>query len=175
MRSDCLLTLLLLASAWGACAQTSASVAIIDVQAAMLNSQEGQKGVAALRQEFEPRRAQLQRRQEELQALQDRLDHANAAMSDEAKERLASEIQSKSRAIKHEMEDLEADATEAQNKLAKQLGPKMYEIVAKFAKEHGYKVVLDASNPQAPIYWADSSSLITTDTVKQYDSAHPVK
>ncbi|HMC61556.1 MAG TPA: hypothetical protein VKJ01_20360 [Candidatus Solibacter sp.] len=36
-------------------------------------------------------------------------------------------------------------------------------------------MVLDAGNPQAPLYRADSSTVITGDLVKQYDLAHPPK
>jgi outer membrane protein len=152
---------------------TATKVAIIDIQAAILNSQEGQKAFTALRNRFEPRRVQIQKRQEELQTLQDRLNKGAATMTDAANEDLAAEIQSKTRALKHDAEDLEADAAEAQNKLGEQLGPKMYDVVGKYAGQRGYHVVLDPSNPQAPVYWADSSAVITADLVKQYDLAHP--
>jgi outer membrane protein len=150
-------------------------VAIIDIQAAILNSQEGQQAVTGLRNQFEPKRAQLQQRQQELQALQDRLTKGSAAMSDAAKEKLAAEIQSKTRTLKRDAEDLDAEAVEAQNKMGEQLGPRMYAVVEKYASQRGYHVVLDASNPQAPVYWADSSAVITGDLVKQYDVAHPSK
>jgi outer membrane protein len=149
------------------------NVAIIDIQAAILNSREGQQAVTGLRNQFGPKRAQLQQRQEELQTLQDRLTKAGATMSDAAKEKLAAEIQSKTRTWKRDAEDLDAEAMEAQNKMGEQLGPKMYAVVEKYASQHGYHVVLDASNPQAPVYWADSSAVITGDLVKQYDVAHP--
>jgi outer membrane protein len=155
-------------------------VAIIDIQAAILNSQEGQQAVTGLRSQFEPRRAQ-QQRQQELQALQDRLSKGSAAMSDAAKERLAAGIQSKTRILKRDAEDLDAEATEAQNKhggsnkMGEQLGPKMYAVVDKYASQRGYHVVLNAGHPQAPVYWADSSAVITGDLVKQYDVAHPPK
>ncbi|HXB70317.1 MAG TPA: OmpH family outer membrane protein [Candidatus Acidoferrales bacterium] len=153
----------------------STRVAIIDIQAAILNSQEGQKAVSDLRSQFEPKRAQLQHRQEELQTLQDRLTKSSAAMSDAAKEKLAAEIQSKGRTLKRDAEDMDAEAMEAQNKMGEQLGPKMYAVVEKYASQRGYHVVLDASNPQAPVYWADSSAVITGDLLKQYDLAHPAK
>ena len=150
-------------------------VAIIDIQSAILNSQDGQQAVTGLRNRFGPKKAQLQQRQDELQALQDRLTKAGAAMSDAAKEKLAAEIQSKTRTWKRDAEDLDAEATEAQNKMGEQLGPKMYAAVEKYASQRGYHVVLDAGNPQAPVYWADSSTVITGDLVKQYDLAHPPK
>jgi outer membrane protein len=154
---------------------TATKIAIIDIQAAMLNSQEGQKAVTEMRNRFEPRRVQLQKRQEELQALQDRFSKGAATMTEAAKESLAAEIQSKTRALKHDDEDLQADLTEAQNKLGEHLGPKMYAVVEKYAGQRGYHVVLDPSNPQTPVYWADSSAVITGDLVKQYDLAHPAR
>jgi Skp family chaperone for outer membrane proteins len=154
-------------------------VAIINIQAAILNSHEGsaggQQAVTGLRNQFGPKRAQLQQRQDELQALQVRLTKAGATLSDAAKEKLAGEIQSKTRTLKRDAEDLDAEATEAQNKMGKQLGPKMYAVVEKYASQRGCHVVLDASNPQAPVYWADSSAVITGDLVMKYDVAHPPK
>lgn len=59
--------------------------------------------------------------------------------------------------------------------MGEQLGPRMYAVVEKYASQNGYHVVLDAGNPQAPVYWAASSAVIANGLVQQYDTAHPAK
>lgn len=84
-------------------AATATKVAIVDIQAAILNSQEGQKAVAELRNRFEPKRIEFQKRQEDIQALQDRLDKGGATISDAAKQKLSAEIQSKTNTLKRDI------------------------------------------------------------------------
>src|SRR5215218_9579091 len=59
-------------------------VAIISVQQAILQTKDGQKASAALQAKFLPKRQQLEKKQADIQALQDQMKKGSATMSEEA-------------------------------------------------------------------------------------------
>ena len=149
-------------------------VAILYVQNAILQSAEGKKVAAELQTKFNPRRAALERRQTDIQAMQDQLKKGAATMSDDAKNKLARQIESDGKALQRDADDLNADAEQEQNKVFQDLFAKLNAVVGQYATQNGYAVVLDVSNQQGPIMWAAASVDITGDIVKLYDQAHPV-
>ena len=50
---------------------------------------------------------------------------------------------------------------------------KMVDVIAKYATQNGYAMVVDVSNQQSPLIWADQAYVITDAIVKLYDQAHP--
>ena len=149
-------------------------IAILYVQNALLLSAEGKKAAAELQGKFNPRRSALEKRQTDIQALQDQLKKGGATMSDDAKNKLARQIEADGKALQRDADDLNSDAEQEQNKIFQDLFAKLNAVVDQYAKQNGFAVVLDVSNQQGPIMWASASVDITTDIVKLYDQAHPV-
>jgi outer membrane protein len=149
-------------------------IAILYVQNAILQSAEGKKAAAEMQATFNPRRSTLEKRQADVQAQQDQLKKGAATMSDDAKNKLARQIETDGKALKRDADDLNSDAEQEQNKLFQGLFAKLSAVVDQYAKKNGIAVVLDVSNQQGPIMWASASADITTEIVKLYDEAHPV-
>lgn len=148
-------------------------VAIINIQQAIVNTKEGQKAGTELQAKFNPRRAALEKRQADIQGLQDQLKKGSATMSDVAKEKIVRDIDTNTRSLNHDADDLNADMEQENNKLMQDLGAKMMTILDQYAAQNGYAVVLDVSNQQNPVFWADASTVVTADIIKLYDQAHP--
>jgi outer membrane protein len=149
-------------------------IAILYVQNALLLSAEGKKAAAELQGKFNPRRSTLEKRQTDIQALQDQLKKGGATMSEDAKNKLARQIDADGKSLQRDADDLNADAEQEQNKVFQDMIMKLNAVVAQYATQNGYAVVLDVSNQQSPILWAAASTDITNDIVKLYDQAHPV-
>ena len=149
-------------------------IAILYVQNAILSSAEGKKAAAELQGKFNPRRQALEKRQADIQALQDQLKKGAATMSDDAKNKLARQIDADGKSFQRDGDDLNADAEQEQNRIFGDMIQKLQAVVAQYAAQNGYAVVLDVSNQQSPIMWAAASTDITGDIVKLYDQAHPV-
>jgi outer membrane protein len=154
-------------------ATTPTKVAIIHVQNAILSTKDGQKAAGDLQGTFAPKKSDLDKRQQDLAALQDQLKKGSATMSDEAKTKLMRDIDAGTTRLNRETQDAQADLDEAQGKLMQELGNKMMAIVEKYATQNAFALVLDVSNPQTPVLWAASSVDITNDIVKLYDQANP--
>ena len=141
---------------------------------ALLLSAEGKKAAGELQGKFNPRRSALKKRQSDIQALQDQLKKGGATMSEDAKNKLARQIDADGKSLQRDADDLNADAEQEQNKVFQDMIMKLNAVVAQYATQNGYAVVLDVSNQQSPILWAAASTDITSDIVKLYDQAHPV-
>src|SRR5579883_289089 len=128
-----------------ASAQAPTKIAILYVQNAILSSGEGKKAAAELQSKFGPRRTALEKRQSDIQALQDQLKKGGATMSDDARNKLARQIDTDGKARQRDADDLNADAEQEQNKLFQDLLMKLNAVVSQYAAQNGYAVVLDVS------------------------------
>jgi len=153
-------------------AQTTATkVGIIHVQNAILSTKDGQKAASDLQSRFAPKKAELDKKQSAIGALQDQYRKGAATMSDEAKAKLTREIDTNTKALNRETEDAQAELDQEQGKVMQDLGQKMMAVLDKYAKDNGYAVILDVSNPQTPVLWASNAVDITNDIVTLYDKA----
>jgi outer membrane protein len=151
------------------------SVAIIQFQEAVLSTQEGQQAAATLKAKFDPRKTALDKRQADLEALQEKLQKGAATMSQDTRAKMQSELTNGGRILKRDADDLNADVQEEEGKVMQSMAGKMGDVIQKYATSKGFSVVLDVSSQQTPVLWASQSSNITADIVKEYDAAHPVK
>ncbi len=148
-------------------------MAIINIQSAILNTKDGQKASADVQAKFNPRKTELEKQRAEVDALQDQLRKGSATMSDEAKEKLQRQIDSGTKNLNREGQDMNDDLEQEQGRIMQDLGAKMMKVVEEYATQNGYAVVLDVSNPQTDVLWAAASTNITPDIVRLYDQAHP--
>ncbi len=161
-----------LAAVGTAQAQTPTKVAIIAVQQAILATKDGQKAQQALQTKFNPQKAQLEQKQQELASLNDQLKKGNATMSDAAKEKLSRDIDELNKAVTRGGEDFDAELQQEEQKLMNDLGAKMMDVIIKYATQNGLAMVIDVSSQQTPVLWADQTINITEQIVKLYDQAH---
>jgi outer membrane protein len=150
-------------------------VAIIQFQAAVLATQEGQAAQAALKTKYDPRKAQLEKRQADLQAMDDKLQKGGATLAADVRAKLEADLASGSRSLKNDAEDMNSDAEQDQNKLLQALANRMGEIVKEHATKNGFSVVLDVGSQQSAVLWAAPTVNITETIVKLYDAKYPLK
>ena len=148
-------------------------VAIIHVQNAILQTKDGQKAQQELQVKFNPRKQQIEKKQSDIAALQDQMKKGSATMSDDAKTRLARDIDNGQKTLQRDSEDFEADVNQDEQRIMQDLGQKMMDIIIKYATQNSFAMVVDVSNQQSPVLWADQATVITDAIVKLYDQAHP--
>lgn len=151
---------------------TPTKVAIIHIQQAIVSTKDGQKAQADMGAKFGPTRAALEKKQTEIAALQDQLKKGAATMSDEAKTKIAKDIEALNKDLTRGGEDYDAEVQQEEGKIMNDLGQKMLDVVGKYATQNGFAMVLDVSNQQT-VLWADPSVNITAECIKLYDQAHP--
>jgi len=75
----------------------------------------------------------------------------------------------KQKNLQRSAEDAQNDFQSQQKDLANQIGRKLLQTLDKYAKNNGYTVILDVSNPQSPVLWAGNSVDLTKEIVDAYN------
>jgi outer membrane protein len=149
-------------------------IAVIDIQVAIMNTKEGSAHAAGLQAKYQPKKDDFDKRQRDIQAIQDQVKKGAATMSDDAKAKLERDIDSKSKSLQRDTQEVSDDYEQDMGKVFQELGNKMLQIIEQYSYQNGYAAVLDVSNRQtSPVLWAAPSSNITADIIKLYDQAHP--
>jgi outer membrane protein len=152
-----------------AAAQSTQKLAVINIQQAIVETKDGQKARNDLQAKFGPTQKELQDKQAKLAALQDQYRKGQNTLSDEAKQKLARDIDSATTSLKRDTEDANTEVQEAERKVMDDLGGKMMQVLNKYAADNGYVLVIDVSNPQTPVLFASNTIDITRDVIGLYD------
>ena len=152
-------------------ASVPVKVGIINIQAAIAFSNEGQRDFGALRKKFEPKQAEITALGKELEAMKNQLQTQSNVASEEARASLTLNIQQKQKVLQRTAEDAEGDFRAQQNEVAGKIGNKMLGVLDQYAKANGFAVVLnyDEQNPQNPVLWAGASVDITRPVLEAYN------
>ena len=145
-------------------------VGIIHIQEAIIRSNEGQRDFGALSQKFAPQEAKLKEMGTEVDRLKNELTAQEGKLNAEAAAAKQRELQQKQTALQRAFEDAQADYRAQESELAQRIGQKLVQTLDKFARENGYTVILDVSNPQGNVLWAVPSVNITEEVVNRYNA-----
>ena len=115
-------------------------IAVIQVQAALGATKEGQKAAADLETKMGPRKKELDGKQAEIKELQDRLQRGGNTLSDSAKEDLTRNIDAKTKSFNRQLEDAQAELEQEQQKVLGGLGQKMMAVIDKYAQQNGFAI-----------------------------------
>ena len=149
-------------------------IGIINVQLAMVRTQEGRKASEELQARFSPRQAELQKLQEEIRGLEDQIRAQERTLSDEARVQIVRDIEVKRKQGTRLQQDLQEDYEDAQTNVINQLGEKMQRVIDRHARENSLNLIFNVS-PGGPIIFATPTVDITEDIVKLYDQTYPVQ
>lgn len=153
--------------------QAPAKIGVIEVQRAMVGTKDGQKAAADLEARFGGKRKDLERVQDEIRGMQDRLQKGGTTMSEPAKEDLKRSIDARTKQFNRQTEDAQAEFEQEQQKLLADLGQRMQAVIDKYAKDGGYVLIIDVSNPNTPVLFASNTIDITKDIIELYDKNAP--
>jgi outer membrane protein len=152
--------------------QTPNKVGVINLQQAVVGTQEGQAAIAKLqRDHVEPKTKELEAKQTELRELQDKLQRGGNTMSQTMKDDLQRSIDQKTKAFNRDVEDYEFETQEEQRKVISDLSAKMQGVVAQYVQANGFSVVLDTASQG--LVWRHDSVDITPAIIEAYDKTHP--
>jgi outer membrane protein len=159
------------ASAGAAAAPTK--VGIVNIQDAIVSTNEGKKEFDALQQRFGPRNNELRAQNDEVEKLKTQLQAQVDKLNEEARASQVKTISEKQKTLQRRSEDFQAEVQNAEQDIVNRLGQKMVAVLEKYAKDNGYDVILDVSNPQTPVLWASTRTNLTKELVDAYNAANP--
>ena len=148
-------------------------VGIVSIQDAIANTNEGKKELEALQQKFSPRQAALQSQNDELENLKKQLQAQGDKLSDEERNNRVRSATEKQKTLQRNYEDFQNEVQTAEQEILNRLGKKMLDVLEKYARANGYAVVMDVSNPQTPILYANPGTNITKNLIEAYNAESP--
>jgi outer membrane protein len=148
-------------------------VGIIHIQNAIIGTRDGQKAAQELQGRFAPKKAEMDKKQNDIEALRSTLSKGANAMAAEQRDKLMRDIDSKTKALTRDTEDAQAELDQEQGKIMQDLGQKIMAVIDKYARDNGYSMILDISNQQSPVIYAANGIDITAEVVKLYDANAP--
>jgi outer membrane protein len=151
-------------------AQTSGKVGVINIQSAIVSTNEGKKAANEIQSRFNPKKTEVDKRQSEISQLQDQLNRGRNTLSEEARATLVRDIDQKTKSLKYFSEDAQAELNQEEQKAMNELGGRMMSVIDKYAKDNGYTLILDVSSSQAIMY-ASNTIDITRDIIDLYDKS----
>jgi len=146
-------------------------VVTVSFSAAVLQTAEAQKQLAALQTKYAPREAQLKALndqivdlQKQLQATADKLSEAEGANREQA-------IAAKQKQLQRDSEDFKTDSQADSAQVFQGVAQKMYGFLQSYAQQRGYAVVVERGSDAQPVVWYSAANLdITADLIKAYNA-----
>ena len=157
-----------------AAGSAAARIGIINIQNAIVLTNEGRRDLEALQKKFEPTQASLNNLNQEIENLKKQLQTQSDKLNEQARADMVKNIETKQKSLQRQVEDAQADFQGQQNEIANRIGGKLLEVLDKFAKSNGYSVIIDVSSQQSPVLWAAQNSDVTQQIVNAYNAQSSV-
>lgn len=151
---------------------TGSKVGTININEAILGSNEGQRDMAALQKKFEPKQNELKQQNDELEALKKQLTDQGPKLNDEALANLKSQIEGKQKTFDRAVQDAQEDFGNQQQEIASRILKKMAPMIVKYSQDNGFGIIVDTSKPwpQSNILWWGEAVDITKPVVDAYNA-----
>ena len=144
-------------------------IAVIAFQAAVAQTNEGQRNFADLQKKYSPKREQLRTLAEEidtetkqLQAQGDKLSEAVLASRTKA-------LEDKKKQLQRDSEDAQNDFKQEMQEIFNTLASKVGDVLTSYEQQQGYTLVLDYAQQQSPVLYAQPSTDITKAIIDAYN------
>jgi outer membrane protein len=157
----------------GAFAQSPApvaKVAVVTFQAALAQTNEGQRAFADLQKKFAPKRDELKVQVDEIATLTKQLQADGAKLTDGERASRTKTLEDKKKKATRFGEDAQKEFEGAMQEMTSSLAAKVYDVLTAYAVQQGYTLVLDLSEQQSPVIYAGSTTDITKALVDAYNA-----
>jgi len=148
-------------------------IGTINIEQAVVGTNEGRRDFEALQKKLEPKQNELKSQNDELEALQKQLQAQGDKLNEDARASLVKQIETKKKSFDRSVQDAQEDAQNQQKEIFQRILQKMAPVIVKHAQDDGFAMIVDTSNPwpQSPVLWYDGAkSDITKDVVDLYNT-----
>ena len=153
--------------------QTGLKYAYVDLQEVAQTSAQGKAFNGKVQGLQEQKLKELQDKNKQLQAAQDKLEKGASVLSDAARAGLQGEIEKLQRDIQRSTEDAQQEIQTLTQQLQQQFYALLTPVIDKVAKDKQVHFIFDAA--QSGLVWADPGLNLTTDIVQALDASATAK
>ena len=135
-------------------AMAEGEIAYVDLQRALLETNEGKKAKAELEKMKNARQKQLDERQTQLKTLQQNLESQRAFMKEDVRRQKETEFAQQLRELQMTYANLQKELAAEEGKLTNKLLARMLKIVENIGKKRKYAAILERN--ESRVLWAPS-------------------
>ena len=145
-------------------------VGIIDIRRVIAATNEGRRDYETLVKKFEPKQKEIEGLRTELEQLKKQLQEGQNLTEADRASRVRT-IEQKDKNLQRVAEDAQKDFQDEQQQIIGRIGNKLMEVLDKYARQHGYSVIVDANaeNP-GPVLWASEQANISQEILEAYNA-----
>jgi outer membrane protein len=144
-------------------------IAVIAFQVAVAQTNEGQRNFSDLQKKYAPKEADLKAEGDEIDTLTKQLEAQGSALSDAERASRAKVIDDKKKKAQRDLEDAQNDMNGEMQEMYNSLASKVYDVLATYAQQQGYTLVLDVAQQQNTVLYAADSTNITKAVIEAYN------
>ena len=144
-------------------------VAEVDFERAVVTSVEGKKSSDKFNATVQAKQTEIEKRQKELDDQQKKLQNGVRTLSDTAKADIEKDIDRRTTDLKRINEDAQKDLQGLRDELLRPIAERATGILQAMAVEGNYTLIVDVSNPQNNVIWANPRNDITEELIKRID------
>lgn len=145
-------------------------IAVISFEAAVGQTNEFQRKFGDLQKKYDPKRQELKALNDQIETLTRQLETQGDKLSDAERASRAKAIDDKKKQLQRSGEDAQNDFQQEMQEMFSSVASKVNEVLASYSQEHGYTLVLDRSQQQPVVLFAQPSSDITRDITQAYNA-----
>ena len=147
-------------------------IAVIQFEAVVGQTNEGQRAFAELNTKYQPKQQQIKTESDEVDTLKKDLQTAGDKLSDAERQSRLRTIDEKEKTLQRNVEDARNDFSGEMNEKFSGIAQKVAGIMTQYAQQNGYTLILDAGSQQqqqSPILWAAESTNISEAVLQAYN------
>lgn len=148
-------------------------IAVVDFERAVVESAAGKKSSEKFNGTLQAKQADLEKRQRDLEDQQKKLQNGARTLSDSVKGDLQKDIDRRTKELQRINEDAQKELQTLRDELLRPIAERATAILNAMAAEQGYTLVVDLSNQESNILWANPKNDITAELIKRIDAAAP--
>lgn len=152
-----------------AAAAIPARIAVVRFQLAVAQTNEGQRDFADIEKKYEPKQATLKALSDEVDSLNKQLQAPSASLTDTERAAKQKSFDEKKKQLDRDVEDARNSFQQDVQDMYNSLQQKVYDVLQTYAEQQGITLVLDVSQQQTPVLWANGASDITKPVIDAYN------
>ena len=146
-----------------------AKVAYVDLNAIATSSKEGQAAGVKIKDLQSKRTADLENKQKQLQAAQQKLEQGGAVLSDAARAQQGKEVERLQTDLQRASQDAQKEIQEFTQELQLEFQQKLLPVIEQVAKAKNLHFILSIAD--AGVVWVDAGLNVTADVIAALDAA----
>ena len=143
-------------------------IAVVDLQRALTETEDGRRAKARLKRLFKRRQDELDKRQGELKALKEDLDKQLKVLSEDARQERIEEYQKAFIELQSTYVEYQRELAEKEAEYTQRIVARMQRILVRIGQTDGYTLILDRSS--GGVMWVPGNLDLTDDLIQRYNS-----